>query len=320
MRAAARLRQRQCVRDIENVALAELLEAQDGLVTRAQALARGVTPAEIRHRLGDRWRTPVPGVYATSSGALTSRQRLRTALLLGGPTAQLSGVTAARLHGVRYLPPDEQRTHVLLDHRVHRASHGFVVVQRSLRLPSPVTRHGLPLTPVPRAVIDTARAMSRLQDVRAVVADAVQRELTTPDLLSAELKASHSAGSLLVRRAVQEMHLGLRSSPECDLRDLVLLSTVLPEPEWNAPVYDAQGHLVGVADAWWKKVRMAGEVNSLEHHFFGETWEATMRRHARMAAAGVLVVPLSPRRIRVAGAVVLDELEDAYLSRLALVR
>jgi hypothetical protein len=297
--------------------VADTIADQDGLITRGQALACGMSKGAIRHRLAvNRWRIVLPGIYASQGGEFTPRQRLRAGILLGGDTAQLAADTACRLRGVRYLPAFDGFVRVVVDHDVRRVSEGFVVVQRSARLPPAVQRSGLPVTPVARAVIDAARTMRSLRDVRAIVADVVQRRLTTPSRLATEISDGGSAESALPRRAVEEVLKGLRSAPEGELRDVLLSSAVLPEPGWNAPVFDANGRLIAVADGLWRAACMIGEVNSREHHFFGETWEATMRRHARLAAAGFLVIPVSPQRLRRAPAEVLREFEDAYTARL----
>ena len=86
---------------------------------------------------------------------------------------------------------------------------------------------------------------------------------------------------------------GRRSAPECELRDLVSTSGVLPEPRWNAPIRIG-GRLLGIADGWWPEALMAAEVNSREHHFAEGDWEATMQRQAGFAAHGILVIPVSP--------------------------
>jgi len=85
-------------------------------------------------------------------------------------------------------------------------------------------------------------------------------------------------------------------------------------------VFDRLGRLLGRPDGWWRAVRVSVEVNSREHHLSGADWESTMRRQAAFAADGVLVVPVSPQRIRSDPAGVLAELERAYLSRLAVIQ
>jgi hypothetical protein len=56
-------------RSVPDDPLKELLDKQFAVVSRAQALAAGVTGKVIaRHLRANRWRRIVPGVYATFSG------------------------------------------------------------------------------------------------------------------------------------------------------------------------------------------------------------------------------------------------------------
>jgi hypothetical protein len=65
----------------------------------------------------------------------------------------------------------------------------------------------------------------------------------------------------------------------------------------NARLYLGQ-QLLAVADAWWPQAGVAAEVDSREWHLSPDGWEQTMLRHARMTAAGVLVLHFSPRQVR----------------------
>lgn len=56
--------------------------------------------------------------------------------------------------------------------------------------------------------------------------------------LVATLAQGQSNGSALPRRALEDIVAGCRSAPECELRDMVLGSTILPEPAWNTPLPD----------------------------------------------------------------------------------
>ena len=73
--------------------------------------------------------------------------------------------------------------------------------------------------------------------------------------------------------------------------------------------------LVAVPDAWWPDFGVAAEVDSRELHLAPVQWEHTMRRHARMAAAGILVLHFSPRQIREDPAEVIGSLRSALLTR-----
>lgn len=297
--------------------LAEVIASQDGIVTRQQALDAGMTPGAIRHRLtgAGRWQRLAPGLYATFTGRLSPRQRLRATLLHAGPDAVLSGSDAARAHGLRYVPAQRQPL-VLVPPEVRTASTSFVVVRRTLRLPEPRIVRGLPVAPVERAVMDASRldvalhpSGISLQDVRALVCESVQRRLTTPQRLADELEATQRNGTGHLRRAVADVTAGCWSAPECEFRDLVMTSTVLPEPQWNTPL-PGLDHIV--PDGWWIWARLVAEIDSAEYHQLGLGPERTQARHSEMIAAGWTVMSIAPRRIRRAPQEVLRDLESAY--------
>lgn len=297
--------------------LATILTDQDGLITREQALAAGMTDSAIRHatRPGGAWQRLVPGLYATVTGPLTPRQRLQAALLHAGPDSMISGAHACQAHGLRYVP-EVPRPLVLASQECRSATNRLAVVRRALVLPTPRQVAGLRVAPVERAVLDTVRRSGAapevrlsLQDTRALVCESVQRRLTTPARLAAELAAAPPNGTRLARRAVDDVMAGCWSAPECEVRDLVRRSRVLPEPRWNTPL---PGLSAVVPDGWWDEARLVLEVDSAEHHDFGTGPEQTKRRHGRMVAAGWTVMPIAPVRIRREPATLLLEIESAY--------
>src|SRR4051794_25547457 len=103
--------------------------AQDGVLTREQGLAHGLTPRAIAYRLAcGAWQGVLPGVYVTHSGVPTRRQRLVAALLFAGPTAAIDAVDACHFHGVSAVRPDESLVHVVVPWGDTARTRGFVVV------------------------------------------------------------------------------------------------------------------------------------------------------------------------------------------------
>ena len=295
--------------------LADLLAAQDGLVTRHQALAAGMTDAALRHaaRPGGPWQRLDRGVYAAFTGNLGLRQRLRAALLVAGPDAVLTGAHACHAQGMRYVP-DVERPLALVPSAQRVAPSPLVTIRRTLVLPPARLVTGLPVAPVERAVADACLGGTSLRDVRALVCESVQRRLTTPERLAGVLAVAPRRGTRLLRQAVADVRAGCRSAPECELRDLVLTSRVLPEPQWNQPLPDLPGL---TPDGWWEEARLVVEVDSVEHHAIGPDAVDTQVRHAQLAAAGWTVLPVGPRRLRAHPATVLLELESAYRAGVA---
>lgn len=279
-------------------ALAGTLRRQHQVITRRQALTGGMTRDMIKHRLraGGPWQSLLPGVYLTLTGAATSEQREMAALLHGGQGSVITGVAALRRQGVN--APAGNVIDVLIPASRRRLSAGFARIVRTTRPPDRVVvisaRHyAMPA----RAVADAARALTGLDEVRALVAAAVQGRHCPPALLADELTRGPVRGAARLRRALAEVADGIRSAAESGLRELIMRARIQP-PMFNARLYDAAGAFIAVPDAWWPDAGVAAEVDSREWHLSPEDWQRTMARHAAMTACGILVLHFSPQQIR----------------------
>ncbi|SDU83398.1 endonuclease domain-containing protein [Jiangella alkaliphila] len=150
-----------------------------------------------------------------------------------------------------------------------------------------------------------------LRNVRALMCEAVQRRMAGPAALRNEVEAAWPRRSVLAKVALADIEAGCRSAPECELRDLVRRSRILPEPLWNRPLPGVRGI---VPDACWPERRLIVEVDSRSFHGFGDAPERTEQRRARLAALGWVVLPVSPARLRADPARVLTQIEAAYLA------
>lgn len=72
------------------------------------------------------------------------------------------------------------------------------------------------------------------------------------------------------------------------------------------------GQLLAVVDAWWDDVGLAWQIDSREFHLAPADYDATLRRHSALAAAGILVVHTLPTRLRDDAKAVLNELTAAH--------
>jgi len=178
-----------------------------------------------------------------------------------------------------------------------RRSTGFVRILPTTRLPPSVCYEGpIQFTFAVRAVGDAVRDLGEPREVRALVAAAVQTRHCTVEQLREELAAGPVRGSALFRAALAEVVQGARSGPEAELVEL-LRRAKLPTPVLNPGLY-LGNRLLARPDAWWPEEGVAVEVDSRQWHLSPESWEPTMRRHARMTALGILVVHVTPRQIR----------------------
>lgn len=294
--------------------LRKLVQAQDGIVARQQALRCGLTKSAIRHALGDNgtWRKIIPGVYATFTGPLQQRHQVRAALLYAGEQAMVTGAYACRAYGMQYVPRQSHDIiELLVPANVRRVPIPIAKIRRVKSLPPARVLRGIPCAPPERAALDACRDVESQQDVRAALCEVVQRKLTKVARLVAEFSNGDRRGMANAQRTVDDVLAGCRSAPECELRDLILTSTVLDEPVWNQPLPDDESL---VPDGYYRAVRLALEVDSAEHHGFGDGPELTEQRRARYAALGWRVMSISPRRIRQEPKAVLAEIEAAYLA------
>jgi hypothetical protein len=279
-------------------ALSVLLANQDAVVTYGQLAELGLPRSTLTHRIrpGGPWQRVLPGVYVTQSGPATVQQRARAALLYTGPDAVLTGCEALVRHGFRRPPPDPY-VHVLVGDDNQTSSAGFVLVERTVRPPVPVERFGLPCAPVARAVFDICRRQREQSVVTALVAEAVQRNKCRLEELVTEVGHGQIRGTRLIRSALADVLVGVRSAAESNARVMIKRGK-LPEPLWNHDLFLEDGSFLACPDGWFAAQGVALEIDSREWHLDPEGWERTLKRHLFLSTFGIVVVHVTPRRIR----------------------
>jgi hypothetical protein len=297
--------------------LRALIERQECVITRKQALACGVTRNALTHRLrqGGPWRPLLPGVYLTVSGTPALVQKEMAAILYGGPRTVITGVAALRHHGMP--APDSELIDILIPAERKRQSVSYVMAHRTTRMPRlvigpPSRDYALPA----RAAADAARWLTELRDVRAVVAGAVQSRRCTAAELSEELRAGGVRDSALFRAVLDEVGEGVRSAPEAELRVLIGKAG-LPMPLFNPRLYLLDGTFIAQPDAWWPEASVAIEVDSKRWHFQEATWERTMDRHSDLGQYSIVTLHFTPHKIRTEPAFVIKRMTNAYNSGIA---
>lgn len=297
----------------------DLIAAAVAGVIRARELVElGLPESTVyrRCRDGGPWQRLAPGILLMATGHPTPDQLATAAVMHGGPDCMITGLHACHRYGVRRGPKLPPTLHLLVPHSRQVRNTELMHVERTSRLPTSIIRDGFPLAPPARAVIDAARRLRSRREITELVSDAVQRRLCTVAQLSVELTDGGRRGSSTPRKVLQDVSAGVLSAAEADAKKLWQRSG-LPEPWWNARVHGADGHLLGIADAWWDDVGLAWEINSFEWHLAPEDYAREQEKRARFAAAGVNVLPTLPRRMRTHRTEVLDELRKAYKSSAA---
>jgi hypothetical protein len=257
------------------------------------------------------WRRLAPGVILLQSSPPSQEQRVEAALLYGGPHAVLTGSAACVKQGMRSSQlPAGNEVQILLPHTDKRLSSGFVVIERTRRMPTPVIYGGLPMAPTLRAVLDAARRYKSPDDVAKMLIEAIHRGRCSPTDLAAELDEGSQRGTAIPRRVLAQVG-DLRSVAELHGKRLAMRLPV-PPSHWNVVLRGPNGEFIGCPDAWWIDVAMAWEIDSREHHGEAEAYEKTLERNSRYARFGITLVTTSPSRIRDDPAGVIAELAAAY--------
>lgn len=265
---------------------------------------------------GRPWQRLLPGVVLLRTGEPTRRQLVEGALLYAGDQAVVTGLESCRRQGLKRDAAPGEPVHLLLPAHLKTTSSGYVLVERTTRMPTPVPAGGLTLAPVARSVLDECRRMSERAPIRALLAEAVQQLGIDPVELSTELENGSDRGSALPRDVLREITRGARSAAEAEAM-AVWRRTGLPEPAWNHVLHDRHGRYIATPDAWCDEVALAWEIDSYEFHFGQPGYASTLARNNRYAAAGVAFVQTVPSRLRREPRVVASELVLAYRSAAA---
>ena len=190
--------------------LRELLDEQLALASRGQLLALGMNDRAMQYRLrpGGPWQALLPGIYLAVTGTPTFEQKEMAALLYAGPESLVTGRAALWHHGIGSGWPPPDVVDVLVPAERQRVDVNFVRLHRTARLPaaaSALAAGPVRLAPAPRAVADTAWQLTSVDDVRAVVSDALSSGRCTLDELTAELNEGPIRGSALFRTVLTDL-------------------------------------------------------------------------------------------------------------------
>lgn len=142
---------------------------------------------------------------------------------------------------------------------------------------------------------------------------AVQQRLVRAGDVLHWIEVRRPNGRLRLRAALDEAMAGVWSVPEGDLLRLLGSSSVLPKVMANPELHDDQGRRLTTPDVWIDDVALGVMVHSRQYHAGALEWEATVESDGDLAAARVVVVPVTPGSIEREPVRVLERVERAYL-------
>ena len=171
--------------------LYQIAETQAGYFSAAQARLAGFSHAlasyHVQSGLFERIR---PGLYRLVRFPASPHEDFFVAWLRAGPHAVISHDSALALYDLSDLLPNE--IHLIVPRTASRRHPGLRLHTNRLEL-ADVTRYaGLPVTTVPRTIVDVAASGLSEQLIRQAIQEALRRGLTTTEQL--RMNASRRAG------------------------------------------------------------------------------------------------------------------------------
>jgi hypothetical protein len=159
---------------------------QDGVLTRGQVLASGLTDSWIRARLdAGLWQRLLPGVFLTHNGVPEAAARIWAAVLYAGAGAGASHRTAGFLDGlIDTAPPDVD---VVVPGRRRVRPQPGLIVHRVARPAINLARRP-PRTDAPTTILDLAATYDSAEAVVGLVTRAYALKVARPDTIAAALR------------------------------------------------------------------------------------------------------------------------------------
>lgn len=275
--------------------IAAVAARQHGVFHRQQALDAGFTKAMVRGRVEQgRWGRMHPNVFRLAGSPSSWDQVMFAAWLAAGHGAVVSHCAAGHLWDLPDMPDrleltvPEARRVAVRGARVHRASRLDTVDLGR--------RHGLPVTAVPRTLIDLAGCL-RPRLVENALDHCLTRHLTTPREVRARLRALGRPGrkgaSLMAALLDERPQHFVPPESELERRLLRLLSRLpgpppVPQLELRLP----SGRLVRI-DIAYPEAMVAVEADSYVHHASRAAWSKDRARNNELMAAGWRVIPVT---------------------------
>ena len=255
--------------------LGRIARKQHGVVTRKQLLAAGISKEEIRRRIKKGALLVVHrGVYRVGHRAPSIEARYLAAVLACGDGAVLSGQAAGYLWGLvkGTAPPAEVTAPTkrkVRGVRTRRARRGKTEA---------TTRHGIPITTVPRTLVDLSSLLQSADLARACHEAGVLYR-TTPRQVEAVLaNRPNTPGAKQLRKVMRgDVHVTLS---RLERRFLQRLDEAgLPQPVTNRKAGEKR------VDCRWPQHNLTVELDSYRFHNTRHAWEQDRRRereaHAR---------------------------------------
>jgi hypothetical protein len=212
--------------------------------------------------------------------------RAMAALAVLGRGTVVSHGAAAELHGLDQLSSGERLAISRPPAQGSRSDRKPGIAVHAAALPASHIgwRLGLPVTTVPRTVVDLARALE-FRDGLVVADSALHQHLTSKSELRAVLADCRRWPGAVRAAEVIEFADGLAESVLESLGRAAFRDLGLPAPELQVDIADDDGAFIGRVDFLWRQFRTIAEVDGALKYDDRDRARAELRRDKRLRGA-----------------------------------
>lgn len=233
-------------------------------------------------------------VYLRKDQQLTPVTRAVAAWLWSGRTATLAGLSAAALHGSRWIDP---RLPAELNRPEACSVAGIVIHRDNLRPDEACMVGEIPVTTPSRTAFDLGRRKGLTTAVIRLDALANATGLTPADVRAIAEYHRGARGVVQLRRVLKLMDGGAESPQETRTR-LLLVRCGLGKPETQIVVHDRYGYPFARIDMGWAEWKVGVEFDGAQHWTDPAQRTADIDRYAELAARGWIIIRVSSDLLR----------------------
>jgi hypothetical protein len=269
-----------------------------------EALAAG---SVTRRQLSRQYLAVYRNVYVPRGQQLTAVTRAKAAWLWARRDGTAAGLSAAALHGTRWIDADEPAELM----RIGDPAPGVLIYRDRLSDDEICMRAGIPTTTAARTAYDLGRRRWSLTTaVQRLDALANATGLTRRDVDPLIERHRGARGIVRLRRAVDLMDGGAESPPETSVR-LMLIAAGFPRPQTQIVVVDERGRFVGRIDTGFEDWKVGVEYDGPQHWTDPGQHARDIDRLAELAAQGWVIIRISRDILRYRRDVAIRRTRDA---------
>lgn len=246
------------------------------------------------YQLRTRYRAVFRNVYLADDLPLTPLRRAQAAWLFAGPDVVLAGLSAAAIHGTKWL---DATTPAEIIRANRHTPPGLVAHSNAVADNDVCVRRGMRLTTPARTAFDIGRRLAPHDAVPVLDALMNATGLQPADILTIADANTGVRGIRRLRSALLMADGGAESPRETALR-LLLVRAGLPPPETQIEFYDDYGDVVIRVDMGWRKWKVAVEYDGVQHWADGRQRAWDIDRIAILDSLGWVVIRVSADMLR----------------------